>query len=71
MELSQLHPHLGAQVIARPLLHGSVGFWDDVVGLVGAIILLSLLIYTLFFDKGPRDKRLSRPKGDDKDDRDE
>lgn len=71
MAFSQLYPHLGAQIIARPLLHGSVGFWDDVVGIVGAIILLSLLIYTLFFDKEPRDKHKSRPGREDNTDRDE
>ena len=50
MELSQLYPYLGAQIVERPLLHGSVGFWDDVVRIVGAIILLILLIHTVFFD---------------------
>ena len=71
MELSQLYPYLGAQIVARPLLHGSVGFWDDVVGIVGAIILLVLLIHTLFFDKKPRDKHKSRPEREDNTDRDE
>ncbi len=71
MEFSQLYPHLGAQIVERPLAHGSVGFWDEVVGIVGAIILLFLLIQILFFDKQPRDKRKSRSGREDTIDRDE
>jgi hypothetical protein len=42
--------------MARPLGHGPVSFWDEVVGIVGAIVFLLLLIHLLFFDRERKSK---------------
>lgn len=51
-----------SMVLLKPLLHGAVGYWDEVINLIPLVIGAALLLYMYLTSRKRKPEEKEKPK---------